>query len=128
MQKTLNAINSDSDHVPCVQETSATYINNSYGGYKKSECGTTLKSSGRDMQGAENIVMFWNGEDVSTTLTGAFADDRMPDKGKLPCVIEEQPRNNQVYYQWHSHNVHAKTITDECSPTLLSGMGEGGQT
>lgn len=30
---------------------------------------------------------FWNGEDVSTTLTEAFADDRMPDKGKLPCVI-----------------------------------------
>ena len=28
-----------------------------------------------------------SGEDVSTTLTEAFADDRMPDKGKLPCVI-----------------------------------------
>lgn len=39
---------------------------------------------------ANGLVMdaeFWNGEDVSTTLTEAFADDRMPDKGKLPCVI-----------------------------------------
>ena len=34
---------------------------------------------------------FWNGEDVSTTLTEAFADDRMPDKGKLNCVIESYP-------------------------------------
>ena len=39
---------------------------------------------------ANGLVMdaeFWNVEDVSTTLTEAFADDRMPDKGKLPCVI-----------------------------------------
>ena len=121
--KTLNAIKSDSDHVPCVQETSATYINNSFGGYKKSECGTTLKSSGGDTPGAENIVMFWNGEDVSTTLTGAFADDRMPDKGKLPCVIEEQLsvtlgcNNDQTLFVVHgaetpiSNSEHANPCT-----------------
>lgn len=44
--------------------------------------------SGRGIIGASN-TKFWNGEDVSTTLTEAFADDRMPDKGKLPCVITE---------------------------------------
>lgn len=41
-------------------------------------------------QNANGLVMdvkFWNGEDVSTTLTESFSDDRMPDKGKLPCVI-----------------------------------------
>lgn len=46
-------------------------------------------------QNANGLVMdakFWNGEDVSTTLTEAFADDRMPDKGKLPCVITESGR------------------------------------
>ena len=36
----------------------------------------------------ERDTQFWNGDDVCTTLTEEFADARMPDKGKLPCVIE----------------------------------------
>lgn len=38
---------------------------------------------------------FWNGEDVSTTLT-AFANDWMPDKGKLPIVHECYPINSMI--------------------------------
>ena len=53
---------------------------------------TFIRGDGRPLNalGVDGLVMdaeFWNGEDVSTTLTEAFADDRMPDKGKLPCVI-----------------------------------------
>lgn len=53
---------------------------------------TFISGDGRPLNalGVDGLVMdaeFWNGEDVSTTLTEAFADDRMPDKGKLPCVI-----------------------------------------
>ena len=53
---------------------------------------TFISGDGRPLNalGVSGLVMdtkFWNGEDVSTTLTEAFADDRMPDKGKLPCVI-----------------------------------------
>lgn len=53
---------------------------------------TFISGDGRLLNalGVNGLVMdaeFWNGEDVSTTLTEAFADDRMPDKGKLPCVI-----------------------------------------
>ena len=52
----------------------------------------TIGASNQELfsQHVNGLVMdteFWNGEDVSTTLTEAFADDRMPDKGKLPCVI-----------------------------------------
>lgn len=53
---------------------------------------TFISGDGRLLNalGVNGLVMdaeFWNGEDVSTTLTEAFADDQMPDKGKLPCVI-----------------------------------------
>lgn len=53
---------------------------------------TFISGDGRPLNalGVSGLVMdteFWNGEDVSTTLTEAFADDRMPDKGKMPCVI-----------------------------------------
>lgn len=53
---------------------------------------TFISGDGRPLNalGVSGLVMdteFWNGEDVSTTLTEAFSDDRMPDKGKLPCVI-----------------------------------------
>lgn len=53
---------------------------------------TFISGDGRPLNalGVNGLVMdteFWNGEDVSTTLTEAFANDRMPDKGKLPCVI-----------------------------------------
>lgn len=37
----------------------------------------------------DSDARFWNGEDVAATLTEAFSGDRMPDKGKLPCVITE---------------------------------------
>ena len=30
--------------------------------------------------------VFWNGNDYAECLTAKGADDRMPDKGRLPCV------------------------------------------
>ena len=64
----------------------------STGGSSGKEQPTFISGDGRPLNalGVNGLVMdtvFWNGEDVSTTLTEAFADDRMPDKGKLPCVI-----------------------------------------
>lgn len=63
-------------------------------GVARSLTASTGGASGKEQQHTfirgDGLVMdaeFWNGEDVSTTLTEAFADDRMPDKGKLPCVI-----------------------------------------
>lgn len=43
----------------------------------------------------DSDARFWNGEDVAATLTEAFSGDRMPDKGKLPCVITEA---RKVFY------------------------------
>ena len=62
------------------------------GASRKEQQHTFISGDGRPLNalGVNGLVMdteFWNGEDVSTTLTEAFADDRMPDKGKLPCVI-----------------------------------------
>lgn len=60
----------------------------SFGNYVETDFGGTLKASGGDVAGgSENLSVFWNGDDVCTTLTEEFADARMPDKGKLPCVI-----------------------------------------
>lgn len=57
---------------------------------------------------------FWNGDDVSTTLTEAFADDRMPDKGKLPCVICRATQQG-----------NAESMTD-CCPTITEAAGKSG--
>ena len=60
-----------------------------YNGVISGQVSATVDINCKNVNGP-TLVMdaeFWNGEDVSTTLTEAFADDRMPDKGKLPCVI-----------------------------------------
>lgn len=64
------------------------FTSSSFGNYVETDFGGTLKSSGGDLAGgSENLSVFWNGDDVCTMLTEEFADARMPDKGKLPCVI-----------------------------------------
>lgn len=49
-----------------------------------------ITAAGSDPHHVPSVMKstFWNGDNVSTTLTEAFADDSMPDKGKLPCIIE----------------------------------------
>ena len=72
---------------------------------------------------ANGLVMdaeFWNGEDVSTTLTEAFADDRMPDKGRLNCVIESYPINGMV--------IGAGVRTDDRHPTGIGADGDPAYT
>ena len=65
-----------------------TFASSCHGGFATTKAAGSLKASGGDINGgSENLSVFWNGEDVSTTITEAFADDRMPDKGKLPCVL-----------------------------------------
>lgn len=46
--------------------------------------------TGTDVHGVfvSNRPKFWNGNDYAECLTAKGADDRMPDKGRLPCVIE----------------------------------------
>lgn len=47
----------------------------------------TLADAGNDQ------VLFWNGENVCSTLTGSCSNPLMPDKGKLPCVLTPSGEN-----------------------------------
>lgn len=78
----LNALGVDGYNGAISGKVSATVDTNC-----KNVDGPTLVMEKRRENGLVMGAKFWNGEDVSTTLTEAFADDRMPDKGKLPCVI-----------------------------------------
>ena len=74
------------------QGTARSLTESTGGARGKEQQHTFISGDGRPLNalGVNGLVMdteFWNGEDVSTTLTEAFANDRMPDKGKLPCVI-----------------------------------------
>lgn len=102
---------------------------------------TFISGDGRPLNalGVNGLVMdaeFWNGEDVSTTLTEAFADDRMPDKGKLPCVIcsasdmaNAESGSNQVpdvvCYENHAQDSRIKPC-GECSPQINAKAGTDG--
>jgi site-specific DNA-cytosine methylase len=65
------------------------FASSSFGNYSETDFGGTLKSSGGDLAGgSENLSVFWNGNDFAETLKTNCNSDRMPDKGKLNCVIE----------------------------------------
>lgn len=59
---------------------------------------------------------FWNGDDVSTTLTCTSHKQLMPDKNKLPCV---------VCYENHPNDSRLKEAKD-VSPQLTARCGTGG--
>ena len=64
------------------------FASSSFGNYAETDFGGTLKSSGGDLAGgSENLSVFWNGNDFAETLKTNCNSDRMPDKGKLNCVI-----------------------------------------
>ena len=97
-----------------VQETFSSSCHGSYG---------TLKSSGGDIGGgSENLATFWNGEDVATTLTEAFADDRMPDKGKSPCVLCRANDNGNSEYGYDIATI-LKAQMEKCAPIILNDQG-----
>lgn len=92
----------------CSAGRSICYSNNSFGGYARTDVGCTLKASGGDLMGGENIVceykpgvpgVFWNGDEVCSCITEEFSDARMPDKGKLPCVICVKDQGGSVINQ-----------------------------
>lgn len=65
------------------------FASSSFGNYSETDFWGTLKSSGGDLAGgSENLSVFWNGNDFAETLKTNCNSDRMPDKGKLNCVIE----------------------------------------
>ena len=65
------------------------FASSSFGNYSETDFGGTLKSSGGDLAGgSENLSVFGNGNDFAETLKTNCNSDRMPDKGKLNCVIE----------------------------------------
>lgn len=52
-----------------------------------------------DAKGGNNEAgsgVFWNGNDYAETLKANCDKDRMPDKGRLQCVIESYPINGMV--------------------------------
>lgn len=62
-------------------------------------CGT-LKASGGDYGGSENLIVYeyWNGEQVSDTLTArnAGGGQRMPDKQNFNCVVGFHPLQDPI--------------------------------
>lgn len=78
-------------------------------------------------QGAPNFVIDGvvtpNGEDLSDTLDASYYKGVGSRNGNERTIVCEQ---DSKYYQWHSHNISAKEIKDQVSPTLQAGMGEGG--
>ena len=64
------------------------FASSSFGNYSETEFGGTHESSGGDLAGgSENLSVFWNGNDFAETLKANCNSDRMPDKGKVNCVI-----------------------------------------
>lgn len=64
------------------------------------------------------IATFWNGRDVAETLTAKGADDRMPDKNRLPCVIETQDAICLKYLQSEKSQ---KPWSVECAQSVSAG-------
>jgi hypothetical protein len=70
-------------------DNAVNFASSSFGNYSETDFWGTLKSSGGDLAGgSENLSVFLNGNDFAETLKTNCNSDRMPDKGKLNCVIE----------------------------------------
>lgn len=89
------------------------------------------------------VRKFWNGNDYAECLTAKGADDRMPDKGKLPCVITESEKGFysesavgqtlEAHEDQHRRNIvcratqqgNAESMID-CCPTITEAAGKSG--
>lgn len=66
----------------------------------------TRKQTKEAAAGTAGKSSFWNGEDVASTLTEELPDARMPDKGKLPCVICVHGSQDPICSSNHAHAVN----------------------
>lgn len=91
-----------------------TFASSSHGGYAAAAAAAgTLKSSGGDIGGgSENLATFQNGDDVTTTLTEAFADDRMQDQQAVTCFAVDQGAGKS-----------SCSVSKQLSPTLATTHG-----
>ena len=71
---------------------------------KRGEDAGALPAGAGDTVGTEEIS-WWDGSDAAPTFTTRSIDQKMPDKGQLPCVFDRR---------WLSHS------GDGASPTILS--------
>lgn len=67
-----------------------------------------------------NRPKFWNGNDYAECLTAKGADDRMPDKGRLPCIIE--PALHGVFSAGAGSLAGSIAFSETTSPTLKSAQ------
>ena len=66
--------------------------------------------------------VFWNGNNYAETLKANCDQDRMPDMGRLNCVIEPAPI---VCYENHAQDCRVKPC-GECCPQINAKSGTGG--
>lgn len=78
--------------------------------------------------------VFWNGNDYAETLKANCDRDRMPDKGKLNCVIDTRCKNpNGSTLVMATGQANAETATDHCvnltcnheAPIICAGFSGG---
>ena len=89
----------------------------------KGSIGETGDGVAADAKGGTNEAgsgVFWNGNDYAETLKANCDCDRMPDKGKLNCVIESYPINGMV--------IGAGVRTDDRHPTGIGADGDPSPT
>ena len=108
---TANAERSVGNASRDISEYTARY--SSYREIKLSDVAGTIKTNSSSCGNSSGNFVFWNRENVSTTLTEAFADDKMPDKGKLPCVVEGVIAFNGAGME-----------SGEVTPTLQANLGK----
>lgn len=113
---TVTSKRADPHHVPCAVQALRMRAGKDGGGKGaliQTELSGTLQT-GND----QAIATFWNGRDVAETLTAKGADDRMPDKNRLPCVIEKQDTICLKYLQSEKSQ---KPWSVECAQSVSAG-------
>ena len=84
------------------------------------ETGAGVATDAKDSIRKTGSGVFWNGNDYAETLKANCDCDRMPDKGKLNCVIESYPINGMV--------IGAGVRTDDRHPTGIGADGDPAYT
>ena len=109
-------------------DNAVNFASSSFGNYSETDFWGTLKSSGGDLAGgSENLSVFWNGNDFAETLKTNCNSDRMPDKGKLNCVIENHACSRvsfEINYGCPIENELAHTLKCGTAPGTYSGVIE----
>ena len=146
---TVTSKRADPHHVPCVISSTDTYHLNS------AEDGSCLKRKARDYkdpqivclndQGGSVMAVEENGnagtlranthgnEQIVCCYENHANDSRVKEMGDSCQTLNSRMGTGggnlplaQEYYEWHSQNVRASKIEDDCSPTIPDAMGMGG--